>query len=253
MVLFTAYEFLGRWGLLMSFLTLVGINSLIFFFGESLILKKLNAKKWVGQDPWGLLEKIQSLVTQLNQSSHLECEMPDLYLIEQQSASIFSVFRPWKKPALCLTEGLLKKLTTSELDAVLTYQLIHIQNFHSFSFSILNVLSNALIESAQFVDQKLKLPKIFESLVSPLSLLLIRIYVSPKMFLKTDENTGGLIANRKDLATAFWKLTCLGQTLPLAIPTGTEHLFMIPPDRAPSQVHPSLEERLRKLVGYYPI
>ncbi len=247
LILFFAYEWLGRWGLLISFLSLMASNSLIFYFGESLILKKLNAKKCIGQDPWGLLDKIQFL------SNQLDCEPPDLFVIEKNSASIFSVFRPWKKPALCFTEGLLKKLTPNEIDAVITYQLVHMQNFQSFAFSILNVVSNSLLESARFIDEKFRLPKIFEWIVSPISQLLIRIYVSPKMFLKTDENTAMLIANRKDLAMAIWKLSCLGQTVPLSAPTGTDHLFMISPDNNENQIHPKLEERLKNLIGYYPI
>lgn len=245
----------GRTGLLTGFLLAVAVNSLIFFLGESRILSRFGARRLKGRDPWGLRDKVLELSRKLNQAE------PSLALIEHPAATAFSVGFSTRRPCLCVTTGLLEKLSPQELEAVLAQQLCHVGRMDNFGFSVTSVLANTIMSLGQFLDSLWppnfflgKKQKPFLTLFSPIGWLIIRAVVRSSTYFDNDRQGAELIQSRDRLGEVLWRLEGLAQTQPLDVPPCTSHLFIVNPEGFRQRnfflrSHPPLSERLKKLTG----
>jgi heat shock protein HtpX len=258
--LVTGYNVGGRIGLMLGLAISIAINVLIFFYGETHILSLLKVRQLQGQDPWGL----QNLIKELSAKLRIKKEF-NLYVINTPAAVAFSVSIAWRKPCICLSEGLLKRFTPEELQAVVAHQMVHIRKLDTFGFGVTSILANTLVGLGQFLDQLWppnffldKKQQPFLTLFSPLGWLIIRAVVHKKTYLKNDILAAELIGDRKRLAEVLWKLEGLAQTQPLLIPPCTSHLFIVNPEGFEQRnlflkSHPPIKKRLLNLLGYYPI
>lgn len=248
-------RFGGRAGLLTGFLLAVGLNAVIFFFGESRILSRLNARMIRGRDAWGLRPRIDALCEKLN------VRPPHLFVMESPSVTAFSVGFAVRRPCLCVSTGLLQKLDERELEAVLAQQLCHVGRLDSFSFGVAGVLANTLLGFAQVLDLlwppnyflgRKQTP--FLTLASPLGWLILRVVVNRSTYLENDRAAADLLGDRQRLGEVLWKLEGLAQTRPLEVPPCTSHLFVVNPEGFRQKnfflrSHPPLADRLRSLIG----
>jgi heat shock protein HtpX len=251
-----SYQIGERLGLLLGFLLTVGINILIFYYGDSHLLTKLKAQPLDGRDPWGLIEKVHDFSHKMN------IPPPSLYLIDSPSVAICSVGHSWRRGAIGLTSGLLTHLNPQEIDAVLVYQIHQIHKLDSFIFGITSTVAFSIIGFGKILDQftvkPLSLGKVsfFTHLFSPLSWLIICISSPKSTFFRNDQLTASVIPDRFVLAEALWKLQGASQTRPLNIPSCTSHLFIVNPYQESNwffKIHPPISARIRHLVGYFPI
>ncbi|MBX2987142.1 MAG: M48 family metalloprotease [Bdellovibrionaceae bacterium] len=248
-------RFGGRWGLLLGFLLALGVNALIFFLGESRILSHLQARILKGHDSWGLRDRIERLCRRLN------LKMPHLYLMESDTATLFSLSFATRRPSLCVSSALLRKLSEDELDAVLTQQLCHLNRMESFGFGVASVLANTLMGVGEFLDGLWppnflldRKQKPFLTLLSPLGWLIVRLSIRRGTFFENDRAAAELLQNRELLGETLWRLEGLAQARPLRIPPCTSHLFIVNPEGFRQKnfflrSHPPLADRLRRLMG----
>lgn len=245
----------GRTGLFLGFLVAVTINALIFFMGETSILSRLGARKLKGRDAWGLQDRIEAMAREL------ETPPPQLYLMESPTATAFSVGFSGRRTSLCVTTGLLEKLTPDEVEAVLAQQLCHLTRMESFGFGVSSVLANTLMGVGQFLDTLWppnffldRKQKPFLTLFSPLGWLIIRAVINRSTYSENDRAAADLLKSRERLGEVLWKLEGLAQTRPLEVPPCTSHLFIVNPEGFRQKnfflrSHPPLADRLRTLIG----
>lgn len=245
----------GRVGLFVGLLLAVGLNALVFFLGEPRLLSRLNARRWKGRDPWGAAERLRALC--------LKHELPEphLFVMESPAVTAFTVGFSARKPCLCLSTGLLDNLSAADLEAVLAHQLCHAERMDSFGFGVTSVVANTLVGIGQLLDRAWppnfflnRRQEPFQSLLSPLGWLVIRIVISPQAYFETDRMAAQMIESRERLGEVLWRLEGLAQTRPLDIPPCTSHLFIVNPEgfrqRNPFlRTHPPLDVRLRNLTG----
>lgn len=254
-LLFVGNSLGGRLGLFIGLLFAVGLNALVFFWGESRLLQHFAAKKISGTDPWGLSKTVESL------SQKLKIRPPQLYLMETSTPTAFSVGFSARKPCLCVTSGLLERLNDEELEAVLAQQLCHVSRMDSFFFGITSILANSLMAVGQFLDSLWppnfffeKKQKPFLTLFSPLGWLIVRSVVSRSTYYENDRSAAQLIQSRERLGEVLWRLEGLAQARPLTVPPCTSHFFIVNPEGGRQanyflRSHPPLSERLRSLMG----
>ncbi len=249
-----------RVGLLAGLICAIILNLLIFFYGEAHILSLLKVRLSEGQDPWGLQPLIKDYAFRLGLK-----RQPRLYILEASAAVAFCIGIAWRQPCICISEGLLKRFTEKDLRAVIAYQVGHIRRMETFGFGVTSILANTLVGLGQLLDQvwppnfflnKKQMP--FLTLLSPLGWLIIRLVVRTKTYYENDTLAAELVGDRRNLAEVLWRMEGLAQTQPLLIPPCTSHLFMVNPEGFEQKnlflkFHPSMESRLLKLVGYYPI
>jgi len=259
-LLVLGYELGERLGLFIGLLLAAGLNFFVFFYGESQILRSLNAQQIKGQDAWGLGEILKKY------SDHLGIQPPDLYLVPSQTETAFCVNHLWRRGSLAITTELVKNFPKEDLEAVLAYQLCSLIKLDTFLVGVTSTLANALIGLGQLLDHfwppnyfllKRQKQKPFLRLFAPAAWTLIKLVNGHKSFYETDLHAAELIHDRFRMAEVLWRLEGLAQTHPLRPPPCSSHLFIVNPEGYRQKLlfksHPSIEVRLQKLMGYYPI
>lgn len=252
-LLIAGYELGERLGLLIGFFAAITINFFVLFYGETRILVKLQAHPLKGQDPWGLVDKVDRLAQQL------QIQTPNIYLTPHKSANAFCVGQSWRNGALGFTTGLLQKLNEEELEAVIAHQLCHIRRLDTFAYGVSSTVANSIVGLGQFLDSLLPYKlQFFMPILSPLGWFIIKLVVGEKTIYDNDSMAAKLLNNRSQLGAVLWRLEGLSETLPLEVPPCTSHLFMVNPEGLKQRnmflkSHPAIEARLKKLMGYYPI
>lgn len=252
-LLIAGYELGERLGLLIGFLATLLINFFVFFYGESRVLNKLQARRIHGQDAWELLDKVQKV------SAHFHMPAPDVYVTPHSAVNAFCVGHSWKPGSLGFTAGLLHKLNDEELEAVVAHQICHIRKLDTFTFGVSSTLANSIVGLGQFLDSMLPYQlQFFMPLLSPLGWFIIKTVVGEKSVFENDLMAAKLLGSRPHLGEVLWRLEGLAETHPLEVPPCTSHLFIVNPEGLKQKnlflkSHPKIEVRLKKLMGYYPI
>lgn len=256
------YEVGERLGLLVGFFLAISLNFFVFFHGDSPVLVALEAQELKGQDPWGLRDLINKY------ADHLGLPYPDIYVIPTKSQTAFCVNRSWRKSSLAISEGLLGKFNRDDLEAVVSLQMCSLKSMDSFLFGVTNTLANALMGLGNILDHfwppnyfllRSQKQRPFLKIFTPLSWFLIKLSSSHRSIYQNDLLAAELIHDRFRVAEVIWRLDGLAQTQPLRnIPNGASHLFIVNPEGFSAKhlflkSHPSIRDRLQRLMGYYPI
>lgn len=249
----------GRVGLFVSLILIFSAHLILFLYGENRLLDSLRAQSWKGQDPWGLLQVIREY------SEKLSMTPPDLYIYESDNANAFFLGSPWNKSSLSISTGLLQNLTPPEVHAIVAHQLCHLQKSDHFFFVTTGLLANSIVGIGEFMDYiffKLILRQSqqnwFRHLFSPFAWLFIKIPIRTHFFYDNDQKTIEIFPFRDELASALWKIEHISASRPHLVPACTGHLFVVNPE-GPLQnhfflnAHPPTTERIKRLIGSYPI
>lgn len=254
--LIVGFKLGDRLGLFIGF-----VLDLIFFYflfaqAEGSLLKKLGAEELVGQDPWNLNDRV------MEKAHAMGLKAPRLFLMEQETATAFSLGIPGSPTLVALSTGLLKKLTPEEVDAILVHQVCHIARMDTFGFGVASLLADTLLSYAEFFDQLWPLRRIkrfknqrpFQFVLLPVAWMLIRLTVRQRNYFDNDDLAQQLVPDRKILARALWKLESLNQARPLDIPDCSSHLFVVNPRGLQNihwfyQTHPKMSVRLKRMMG----
>jgi len=259
-LLILGYELGERPGLFFGFLLAVSLNFFVFFYGESPILTSMRAQPVRGQDAWGLTELTAKYADQLG------VDIPDLYLVPSETETAFCVSQSWRKGSIALTSGLVKNFSKEDLEAVLAFQICSLKKLDNFLVGVTNTLANALVGLGKLLDffwppnyflLKNQKQKPFLKLLTPIGWSLLKLSTRHKNFYENDLQAAELIHDRFRMAEVLWRLEGLAQTQPLQPPPCSSHLFIVNPEGYRQKLllksHPSIEVRLQKLMGYFPI
>lgn len=258
-LLILGHQLANRLGLFVGLFLALTMNFFLFFYGENRLLEKLGAKRWRGQDPWGLNVLLTATCEKL------AIKKPMLCVFEHNSVAAFSIGLPWGRSSIAFSTGLLKKLSAAEIEAVLVHQVCHIQRLDSFLFGVSSLLANSIVGFGDFLDQFWipnfffqKKQKIFRTLLSPLGWIIIKSVVRNRVYFENDLLAAELIEDRRRLAEVLWRLDALSENTPRLVPACTSHLFIINPEGLLQKnmflkSHPPTSERIKRLIGYYPI
>lgn len=253
LLLVVGYQVADRLGLLIGLLTALSLNFFAFVYGENKVLKLLKAERLEGQDAYGLNALVQK------KARDLKISTPRLYLIPSSSVNALTLGQTWKKSALALTEGAAQRFSPAELEAVVVFQLLHLQHYNRFSFNVTSTITNAIMGVARFLDRLLPSNlQLFVIILNPWCELFMRLQISKACFMQTDEAAARHLGDRQTLGEVLWKLDCLSRTKPLSPPPCSRYLFIVNPDQTTRWggiwgSHPQTGDRLKKLVGYFPI
>ncbi|MCX7978783.1 MAG: heat-shock protein [Bdellovibrionaceae bacterium] len=257
--LLIGYQLAERLGLFVAFLLALGFNFALFFFGQPRLLKSFSSEILRGQDPWGLTDFVAE------KSRELSVPEPEIRILDCESASAFVLNLIWHRPVLALTRGLLQRYSRQELEAAIVHRLCHLHNTSSAAFTISGILANAILRIGgsldclwigNFFPGRPSSP--FSTLLSPLAWLIVRLVTRDKTFFIVDEMSARIIDDRDRIGRLLWRLESESRVVPMSIPAGTGHLFIVNPERGKQRnplllLQPATELRIRKLMGYYPL
>lgn len=235
----------------------LSINFLLLTYDQVLNFRSLDGQPLVGNDAWGLLKTVNEL------SEELHVPAPKIFLIKSKSAQIFAYAKTRKQTRLFISEGMLELLTPRQRRAVITYQMIAIRQ----SYTILNYWAAAVLDLFFRIGRACErafafvfgwAPALAAWFISPGLWFLRTTLLGARDFHKLDIETARALDNPEDLAQALWKLESYAQTRPWPEPWIFAHMCMVSPltsrgSFSLTRVHPTLQTRIKNLVGRYPL
>jgi heat shock protein HtpX len=256
-LLFGGYHVGDRQGLLIGFLLALSINVIVMIFGDTRLLKQIHAVQVEGRDAWGVFPVVQKMA----QKAHIPT--PSVYIIPTHHPTAFSLGMSWFRAVIGVSVGLIRQLSAEELEAVIAHQVAQIKNLDTFTFGIASTIANALLGLGRWLDRLFltriffgaRLLRPFSRMMIPIARTLIRLTVNPSTYYLNDSLAASLVERPEVLAEALWKLESQASTHPFKVPMCSEHLFIVNPFPAHTRLgaHPPAEDRIRRLIGYFPM
>lgn len=224
---------------------------LVFLFSDKLILASLKAKPILIENNAHLYKRVGEIA----QEMHIK--PPLLYYIDDSAMNILSLGKSHDSGKIVITKGLMEKLTSSEVEAVMAHELAHIKALDTETGEYVATVIAFFPFMAESLRRKspLFLPFSFIlSLFSPISGFFIQSTLSPKREFEADAY--GVLTTRypQGLAQALEKITQDPYSVHSAL-HATAHLFIVNPfhgkaNRAASSLfmtHPPVQERIKVL------
>ena len=241
------------------------ITTLTTYWNSSkIILASVNAKEATGK-----YEVIENILDELMIASGLEVR-PKIYIIESDQLNAFATGRDRENSIICVTTGLIEKLTRGELEGVIAHELTHIINYDirlsavvSCMVGIVTLLANMAIHSSVDVEDAPWYVAflgfgavILFSILGPILAQIVAMCISRKREFLADAGAVALTRNPQGLIDALLKISEDTEELGKEIDTKvTAQMFIEDPnlqERKKKKInlfatHPSIEDRIKAI------
>ena len=248
------FYFAGTGGMILGLLLALGVNIFSFWNSDKIVLRMYNAKKVRSNDYPELEESLKKL------SEKAGIPKPPLYYIDNDTPNAFATGRSPDHAAVAVTKGLLVKLNTEEVEAVLAHELGHVKNRDTLISTMTATLAGGLTFLYYIFifgnnENRNMFSYILLFVMAPLAAAILRMTISRSRELEADK-TGALLSNPLHLATALEKISSDVKARPMQGNNAMSTLFIVNPFRADFMTklfstHPPMEERvsiLRKMA-----
>jgi heat shock protein HtpX len=256
----------GRGGVVIAFIFAIVMNFGAYWFSDKLILKMYNAQEVTESQARELYAIVRGLAMRAS------LPMPKVYIIPEETPNAFATGRDEEHAVVAVTEGILRILSTDELEGVLAHELTHIKNRDMLIGSIAATLAGAIMMLANMAQWAAIfggvnrdddeggggiIGLILMAILSPLAATLIQMAISRSREYLADEGGARVSGKPYGLASALEKLGRASQAIPMDANPSTAHMFIVNPlsGRALMNLfstHPPIEERISRLRGMRP-
>ncbi|QSV47470.1 zinc metalloprotease HtpX [Geobacter benzoatilyticus] len=252
----------GKSGMVFAFFMACAMNFFSYWFSDKIVLKMYGAREITEAENPAFYGMIRRLATQGN------LPMPRVYVIPSDSPNAFATGRNPNHAAVAATEGILRILSTEELEGVMAHELAHVKNRDILVSTIaatfagaISMLGNMLQWAAMFGGGRSDddegaggmIGGLAMAIIAPIAAMLIQMAVSRSREYLADESGARICGNPQALANALKKLQMGSQMIPMqqASPASA-HLFIVNPLTGGSllnlfSTHPPMEERIARL------
>jgi heat shock protein HtpX len=260
--LFVAIGYLigGQSGMVIAFLFAAGTNLFAYWNSDKMVLRMYHAREVDEQTA----PELAHLVRQLAENAGIP--MPKVYIADNPQPNAFATGRNPQHAAVCVTTGLLERLSYEELAGVLAHELAHVKNRDTLIMTITATLAGAISMLANFAffmgggnnDRRNPLGPLGTILIlilAPLAATLVQLAISRTREFEAD-GEGAIIAGRPLwLASALQRISVDIQRVDNTDAErhpATAHLFIVNPLHGGGlgrwfATHPSTEERVARL------
>ncbi len=145
--LFVTVGFLvgGPGGMAFAFLFALGTNLLAYWKSDKIVLGLYRAREVDERSA----SRLVHIVRQLSQAAELP--MPKVCIVDNPQPNAFATGRDPEHAAVCVTTGLLDRVSDEELTGVLAHELGHVKNRDTLTMTITATLAGAVSMLANFV------------------------------------------------------------------------------------------------------
>jgi len=252
----------GQTGMAVAFLIALTMNFVSYWYSDKIVLKMYGAKEIGENDNPAFYSMIRRL------SIRAGLPMPRVYIIPSESPNAFATGRNPRHAAVAATEGILRILSSEELEGVMAHELAHVKNRDILVGSIAATFAGAISMLGNMLqwgailgmgrDEEGEgagnvIGSLVMAMVAPLAALLIQMSVSRSREYLADETGARICGQPLALANALRKLHIASQRMPLqGAQPATAHMFIVNPFFGKSLVkwfstHPPMEERIIRL------
>lgn len=257
-LIFAGYAIAQRLGLFIGLLAAVVFHLALWFWGTQRILKEFNYRKLVGQDAWGFQKQIDAFAKQTG------IKTPDVYLVDTEARLTMVLSFSYKAPSLAVSENILDQMNEQERKALAALFVVYVKDRGSAFKLLTQQIFSMFNEFGHFLDSInpirfifARIVPIFEVFTYQISFFFLKMIYSKSRYFALDENAAKLAQSHEDVAQVIRKLSAWIQCRQPKLQYCTDYLFLIEPrseDTAKwKKFHLPASERIKKLIGYYPI
>jgi heat shock protein HtpX len=253
----------GEQGMVVAFVFAGLMNFASYWWSDRIVLWMYGAQEVSEAEA----PEFHSLVRRLAQRAGLP--MPRVYLIPTDTPNAFATGRNPEHAAVAATQGILRILTTDELEGVIGHELGHVRHRDILISTVAATLAGAIIMLARMAQWAAifggsrsseddeggaggVIGLVLLAIIAPLAAMLIQMAISRAREYLAD--AAGAQISRKPwaLASALEKLERGATALPMDVNPATAHMFIVNPLRGSSilslfSTHPPTEERIARL------
>jgi heat shock protein HtpX len=254
----------GNTGMVFAFFMAAVMNFFSYWFSDKIVLRMYGAQEIGEHDQPVFYGIVRRLALQAS------IPMPKVYIIPSESPNAFATGRNPSHAAIAATEGILRILSTEELEGVMAHELAHVQNRDILIGTIAATFAGAISMLGNMLQWGAILGagrsnndegsggfagSMVMAIVAPIAAMLIQMAVSRSREYQADETGARLCGHPLALANALRKLHAASLMIPMqeARPA-TAHMFIVNPLTSGTlmslfSTHPPMEERIAKLEG----
>lgn len=256
----------GRGGMMIAFVLAVLMNFSAYWFSDRLALAMSGAREL----PPGALPRYEAAVERLCVRANLP--RPRLYVIPEDQPNAFATGRNPHHSAVAVTEGLLRLMNDEELEGVLAHELAHVRNRDILIASVAATIAGAVQMMAQMAqwaalfgglrgdddDDGGGIVGLLATMIfAPIAATLVQLAISRSREFAADKRAVEFTGHPYGLARALKRLGEAAERVPMPVSPATAHMYIVSPLAGRYRpmlaslfsTHPSLEERIRRLVG----
>ena len=246
----------GAQGMLIAFVIAGGMNLFAYWNSDKVLLSMYGARE-VGAD-----NDLYRLVQQL--AGQAQLPMPRVYITENPQPNAFATGRNPEHAAVCVTTGLLERVSQQELAGVLAHELGHVKHRDTLTMTITAVIAGAigmLANMAFFMggSRDRENPMGFVgvllvTMLAPIAAMLVQAAISRSREFEADRAGAEITGKPLWLASALGQIERAAQGTPnhpADANPATAHMFIINPLHGGIgglfATHPATEERIARL------
>jgi heat shock protein HtpX len=246
----------GAQGMGIAFVIAAGMNLFAYWNSDKVLLSMYGARE-VGAD-----NDLYRLVQQL--AGEAKLPMPKVYITENPQPNAFATGRNPEHAAVCVTTGLLERVSQQELAGVLAHELGHVKHRDTLTMTITAVIAGAigmLANMAFFMggsrdrDHPLGFVGVLlVTMLAPIAAMLVQAAISRSREFEADRAGAEITGKPLWLASALGQIERAAQGIenhPADANPATAHMFIINPLHGGIgglfSTHPATEERIARL------
>ena len=252
----------GQGGMFVAFLMAGVMNFGSYWFSDRIVLRMYSARQVSREEHpafYGMIERL---------AVRAKLPMPKVYIIPDDSPNAFATGRNPSHAAVAATEGILRILTTDELEGVMAHELAHVKNRDILISTIaatfagaISMIGSMLQWGAMFGAGRRDdeegggslIGSLAMAIIAPIAAMLIQMAVSRSREYLADTSGAEICGRPLALAGALRKLHIASQAIPmLDARPATAHMFIVNPLTGSGlmtlfSTHPPMEERISRL------
>ena len=257
----------GRQGMMVALIFAGVMNFGSYWFSDRIVLALYRAREVQEADAPELFRVVRGLAQRAG------IPMPKVYIVPNETPNAFATGRSPQHAAVAVTEGILRILSSAELEGVLAHELSHIKHRDTLIATIAATMAGVIVMLANMAkwaaifggfggrDEEDRgggaLGFIFMAILAPVAATLIQLAISRSREYLADEGSARITKSPGRLADALQKLELGAERIPMAANPATSHLFIVNPLRGGSflslfSTHPPIEERVARLRAMSP-
>ncbi|NNG15619.1 MAG: zinc metalloprotease HtpX [Gemmatimonadales bacterium] len=242
-------------GLMLALVFGAGMNFVMFFFSDKLVLKMYRAQVVTEQEAPALY----TMVDRLRQRAELP--MPVVAVAAQEQPNAFATGRSPRHAVVAVTTGILKHMPQEELEGVIAHELAHIKNRDMLISTVAAGIAGAL----SYLPYLLMFGRggnrgghpilaLVMALLAPLAAMMIQFAVSRQREFEADRVGAQILGRPEPLANALRRLDAMARRIPMQVAPAAAPLAQVNPLAAQRggfsrlfSTHPPTEERIAAL------
>ena len=250
----------GQGGMVMAFAFAVLMNAGAYWFSDKIVLRMYRAQEVTEADAPDLHSMVRRLATAAS------VPMPKVYIIPTDSPNAFATGRNPQHAAVAVTQGIMRILTSDELEGVLAHEMAHVKNRDILIGTIAATLAGAVMMLARFAQFAAifggggrdreegggGLGLLAMAILAPIGAMLVQMAVSRSREYQADASGARFCGRPESLARALEKIAGASRRVPLQASAATAHMFILSPLSGQGMMslfstHPPVEKRVEKL------